>query len=448
MINLSMLVSVKYRLVSFFVKNLSAVAFPIAIVKAYGAGINGDVQLLIATTAYLGLLDSGMTISALNRGEAQSSSHQENPASILRNQIKSSKKIVFIGIAIASIIIFWASSKDILGSTILFAGSLLAAISVLEVALTPFKYHLYSYGLANAVEKREALLSTACAFALSIFSVLILFGFVPLVFGLPIGLILLRADRAISGVASLSDLQAIIAVRNANKTPFKQPNPKPKKLSPYSHQVIPNEDRAWIFSLQILAMLNWSTDLFLIKLVGGATAVSDYSIYIKLFMLPAALVSLAYPVIQSAVSQGKLKVVQFSFLVRVSWVFIVVAGSSMAVTSNYLFKEFPFLINVIGLTEPPSLYLLACFSFYCVLFVVARLYAPVANGLRLFRYQVIVCLIFLPLNLSLSLLLGKYYGLQVVGVVGATCLTMALTSCFIVPRKILGSLALPSNIGV
>ena len=92
MTNFAMLASIKYRLISFAVKNISAVAFPIAIAKAYGAGVNGEVQLLIATTAYLGLLDSGMTISALNRGETQGNSPQEHPTSILRKQIISSKR--------------------------------------------------------------------------------------------------------------------------------------------------------------------------------------------------------------------------------------------------------------------------------------------------------------------------------------------------------------------
>ena len=118
----------------------------------------------------------------------------------------------------------------------------------------------------------------------------------------------------------------------------------------------------------------------------------------------------------------------------------------MTVTSNFLFSEFPFVINLIGLSKPPSVYLLACFSFLCALSFVGGLYAPVANGLRLFKYQVIACLIFLPLNLSLSVLLGKYYGFQIVGIVGATCLTLAFVSCFLVPVKVLANLSLYSRI--
>lgn len=432
--------ALKYRFVSYAIKFISSIAFPVAIAKTYGSIVNGDVQLLIAGTSYLSLLDSGMTINALNRRgtRGDSDSHQETAENTLRYQLKSSKQILFIGICIASSLLVFAGWNHVINTELLFSGSLLAAVAILEIAVTPFKYCLYSYGLAGTVEKREAWMSTLSTAALLTWSLLILAGLLPLVVGLPIGLILLRSDRVASGLTSLGDLLTITNSSN-DKINLRQTLQAP--VVNKNVQGNDGQDRVWISALQILALLNWSIDIFLIKFISGTSAASDYSIYSKFFMIPVTIATLSSPVIQSAVSQGKLKPERFALLANCSWPFMIFMTIAVTEILNHIFATFPFLPRSIGLTTNPSVYLLGSFCFLCILSMVSGFYAPVANGLRLFKYQAIVSAIFLPLNILLSWFLGSYFGFGMVGVIGSTCLAMAITSCLMVPRKIVKHLS-------
>jgi hypothetical protein len=425
--------ALKYRFVTYAIKYISSIAFPIAIAKTYGSIVNGDVQLLIAGTSYLGLLDSGMTINALNRGGTRGDSPQKRAENTLRYQLNSSKQILFIGFCIASTLLLFAGWNHVISVDLLFAGSLLAAVAILEIAVTPFKYYLYSHGLAATVEKREAWMSTLSTAALLTWSLLILAGFLPLVVGLPIGLILLRSDRVASGLTSLGDLLSI-----ANSSDDKITLRQAVQVPVVNRNIHGNEgqDRLWISALQILALLNWSADMFLIKFIVGSSAVSDYSIYSKFFMIPVAIATLASPVIQSAVSQGKLKPDGFALMANCSWPCIIFITIAFAAILNQIFAMFSLLPGSLGLTSNPSVYLLVGFCCLSMLSVVSGFYAPIANGLRLFKYQVIVSAIFLPSNILLSLFMGSSLRLGMLGVIGATCFTMAITSCFMVPKKI------------
>ena len=426
--------AIKYRAISFAVKYASSVALPIAIAKTYGTTVNGDVQLLIAATGYLGLLDSGMTISALNRGGIQSDDPKGNINNILILQSKSSLKIFVLGICISVVLLFAASWNRLISASLLFGGSFLAMAAILEIATTPFKYHLYSYGLAGTVEKREAFLSMLSTLILFVWSMLILAGQLPLLVGLPIGLILLRADRVVSGLASLLQLKSLAKI-TTNNSRFTN---KREDLFPIRSDS--NDDRfkrVWISALQVLAILNWSVDIFLIKFIVGAAAVSDYSIYSKLFLFPIAIVTLAYPVIQSSVSQGRLNSARFALFVKAFWPCILGSTTLAVLCCHNILSAFPSLPSKLGLSTNPSIYLIISFCYLSVLSTVSGFYAPIANGLQLFKWQVIISTIFLPSNLILSWFLGSRCGLGMVGVIAATCLTMTVTSSILLPREII-----------
>jgi len=434
---LTSLSAIKYRIFSFSVKYVSSVAFPIAIARAYGPTVNGDVQLLIAATGYLGLLDSGMTISALNRAGMHVDDAKDNARSILQLQTRSSVKMFSIGIFIAGGLILAAGWNHWIGTSLLFGGALLALTAILEIAVTPFKYHLYSYGLAASAEKRETFLSIISTLALLLWSILILIGQIPLLFGLPIGLILLRADRVASGMASLRDLQSL-AVLSSNNNSFR--NGKKPQYPSQRNQNGERRNRLWISALQVLAVLNWSADIFLIKFIVGSSAVSDYSIYSKLFLFPVAIAALANPVIQSAVSQGRLNSARFALFTRASWLCILGATTLIVLVCQNIVFSFPLLTSRIGISSNPSVNLIITFSYLSMLTTVSGFYAPIANGLQIFRYQVGISAIFLPSNIFLSWLLGSRCGLGMVGILAATCFTMTITSCIVMPNQILKSL--------
>lgn len=426
--------ALKYRFISFLLRCASFIVFPIAIAKTYGSIVNGDVQLLIAGASYLSLLDSGMTINALNRGGCLDSSPQKKAEDTLFHQLKSSIHIFFVGFCIASFLLLFVGWNHLISGNLLFTGSLLAVISILEIAVTPFKYHLYSHGFAWSVERREAWMSILSTVALVIWSFLILAGFLPLVIGLSIGLILLRSDRVASGLASLHDLLSIVNSTVNNITLRKA---VAKSVLYRNKQGNDRKDRAWISALQILTLLNWSVDIFLIKFIVGSAAVSDYSIYSKFFMIPVAIAALSSPVIQSVVSNGKLKAEHFSLLANFSWLFIIIATITIVIILDKLLSVFPFLPQSVGLASNPSIYLLTSFCYLSMLSVVSGFYAPIANGLQLYRYQVVISSIFLPSNILLSLLMGSGFGFGMMGVIAATCLTMSITSCIMVPREII-----------
>ena len=255
-----------------------------------------------------------------------------------------------------------------------------------------------------------------------------------LLIALPIGLVLLRADRVASALACLRDLQSFAKLPVSNDT--SQYGIKGQ----YSIQSIYNDDRhnrLWISALQVLALLNWSADIFLTKLIVGAAAVSDYSIYSKFFMLPVAIAALANPVIQSAVSQGRLNYSRFALIFKVSWPIIFAATALIVLFFERIVSALPSLPIGIGLSTNPSIYLLTSFCYLSVLSTISGFYAPVANGLQLFRYQVKISTIFLPSNVFFSWLLGSRCGFGMVGILAGTCLTMTITSCIMVPKEIL-----------
>jgi O-antigen/teichoic acid export membrane protein len=201
-----------------------------------------------------------------------------------------------------------------------------------------------------------------------------------------------------------------------------------------------NYARVWISALQVLALLNWSTDLFMIRILLGASAVSDYSILSKFFMMPSVLAALSSPVIQSAVVQGRLKAYLFRQLASYSWLLIISSSILLSSSSIFLFTSSRSAASIIGLSEPPQHLVLLAFSFLSLLSVFAGLYAPVANALGLFKPQVMIAMILLFGNILLSWFLAGPCGLGVAGVVGATALSMAVSSCSIVPVLILKQL--------
>ncbi len=424
-----------YRIFSYALKFLSAISLPIAIAEGYGAMVNGQAQLIIAGTAYLGLLDSGMTITAINSGGGEKKEFGgKNYPRILTNQNKATIRVVVIGSIVTALLIVICHRNNILSTPVSYGALTLSLTAVIEIALTPYKYLLYSEGKARTAEKREAYLCTGGAFLLVIWSLLIYTDKIPETIGLVIGFLLLRGDRVISGLVSFLEFRKIVLRDSRLDSPR---NSTHRELEDAICSNSRTNDRVWITLLQIFALLNWSADTFLVRFFVGLRAVSDYSIYYKFFMVPSTLALIASPVIQSAVYTDILSRSKFSTLFKLSLPFIFTVSSCLLGATIALINVHPRIYPALGLTSEPTISLLASFSIMSGLSVVAGVYAPIANGLRIFKYQAALSALFLPMNVLLSWFFTQELSLGIAGVVTATNITMAVTSCTLVPLRIM-----------
>ena len=423
----------KYRVLAFALKFIATTAFPIALAKAYSAEINGQAQLLIAAIGYLNLLDTGMSISAINHGKLLGSGSQSVQAKlVLIKQGIASKRIFVFGSLLSSLLLWQALSHELVNNQLVIGAVVLAFVALIEISTTPFKYFLYSFGRAKSSEKREVLIGLIVTPALLISSLAIYLGHVPLTIGFVMGCFLLRADRAISGLMSLREInslagfnrhafEGLLADQNKNK----------------DHSSSQDEGRVWISALQVIAMLNWSTDIFLIQILLGSAAVSDYSIYSKFCAIPITLISIAGPAIQLATVKATLDIKKIKKLIFFSWPAIILLSLVLTFFARELFRDLPLLAVWTGLSVTPVTALIVSFSMLTVLSSLAAIYAPIANGLSLFRFQFICSAIFAPLNLLLSWFLATQAGLGFTGIILATVIAMAVTSCSLVPMSIL-----------
>lgn len=424
----------KYRLLAFALKFTATTAFPIALARAYSAEINGQAQLLITAIGYLGLLDTGMSISAINHGKSHSSGNQgEQAAAVLTKQGIASKRVFVFGLLLSSLLFWQIISHGWVNSQLIIGAVVLALVALIEISTAPFKYFLYSFGRAKSSEKREVLASLVITPVLLMSALAIYQGHVPLIIGFMIGGLLLRADRAISGLMSLREIKSLakseLYTFKASFAQYAKDNAKS-----YASQ---DAGRAWISALQVIAILNWSTDIFLIQIFLGPSAVSDYSIYSKVCAIPITLISIASPAIQLAISKATLDAKKIKQMIYFSWPAILFLSFILAFFARELFRALPLLAVWTGLSASPPAALIASFSMLTVLSSVAAIYAPIANGLNLFRFQFICSAVFAPLNLVLSWFLATHARLGITGIILATVIAMALTSCTLVPMAIL-----------
>jgi hypothetical protein len=424
----------KYRVLAFALKFIATTAFPIALAKAYSAEINGQAQLLIAAIGYLNLLDTGMSIGAINHGKLLGSGSQSVQAKlVLIKQGIASKRIFVFGSLLSSLLLWQALSHELVNNQLVIGAVVLAFLALIEISTTPFKYFLYSFGRAKSSEKREVLIGLIVTPALLISSLAIYLGHVPLTIGFIMGCFLLRADRAISGLMSLREINSLAGFNRYAFEGLIADQDKNKA----NHSSSQGEDRVWISALQVVAMLNWSTDLFLIQILLGPAAVSDYSIYSKFCAIPITLISIAGPAIQLATVKATLDVKKIKKLIFFSWPAIILLSLVLTFFARELFRALPLLAVLTGLSATPGTALIVSFCMLTVLSSLAAIYAPIANGLSLFRFQFICSAIFAPLNLLLSWFLATQAGLGFSGIILATVIAMALTSCSLVPVAIL-----------
>jgi hypothetical protein len=424
----------KYRVLAFALKFIATTAFPIALAKAYSAEINGQAQLLIAAIGYLNLLDAGMSIGAINHGKLLGSGSQSVQAKlVLIKQGIASKRIFIFGSLLSSLLLWQALSHELVNNQLVIGAVVLAFVALIEISTTPFKYFLYSFGRAKSSEKREVLIGLIVTPALLISSLAIYLGHVPLTIGFIMGCFLLRVDRAISGLMSLREVNSLAGF---NRHAFEGLLADQDK-NQANHSSSQDEGRVWISALQVIAMLNWSTDIFLIQILLGSAAVSDYSIYSKFCAIPITLISIAGPAIQLATVKATLDIKKIKMLIFFSWPAIILLSLILIFFARELFRALPLLAVWTGLSATPATAVIVSFSMLTVLSSLAAIYAPIANGLSLFRFQFICSAIFAPLNLLLSWFLATQAGLGFSGIILATVIAMAVTSCSLVPMAIL-----------
>jgi len=424
----------KYRLLSFALKFIATTAFPIALAKAYSAEINGQAQLLITAIGYLSLLDAGASIGAINHGKWHSSGNQgEQAAAVLAKQGIASKGILIFGLLVSSLLFWQIILHRLVNSGLIIGAVVLTLVALIEVSTTPFKYFLYSFGRAKSSEKREVLAGLIVTPALLMSALAIYLGHVPLTIGFMIGGLLLRADRAISGLMSLREIKSMANSEDYTLNFSLDQHDKNNEKSYASQDV----ERGWISALQVIAILNWSTDIFLIQIFLGPSDVSDYSIYSKICAIPITLISITGPTIQLAMANATLDTKKIRRMIYFSWPAILLFGFIVTFIARELFRVLPLLVVWTGLSASPPTALIASFSMLTVLSSLAAIYAPIANGLNLFRLQFICSTVFAPANIVLSWFLATQARLGIAGVIFATVIAMSLTSCFIVPMAIL-----------
>ena len=375
-----------------------------------------------------------MSIGAINHGKLLGSGSQSVQAKlVLIKQGIASKRIFVFGSMLSSLLLWQALSHELVNDQLAIGAVVLAFVALIEISTTPFKYFLYSFGRAKGSEKREVLLGLIVTPALLISSLAIYLGHVPLTIGFTIGCFLLRSDRAISGLMSFLEINSLAHFDHVALEGLLADQDK-NNANLSSSQ---DSGRVWMSALQVIAVLNWSTDIFLIQLFLGPSAVSDYSIYSKFCAIPITLISIAGPAIQLATVKATFGAKKIKKLIFFSWPTILFLSLILTFFARELFRTLPLLAVWIGLSAAPVIALIVSFSMLTVLSSFAAIYAPIANGLSLFRFQFICSTIFAPLNLLLSWFLATQARLGFSGIILATVIAMAFTSCSLVPMAIL-----------
>ena len=169
---------------------------------------------------------------------------------------------------------------------------------------------------------------------------------------------------------------------------------------------------ALFFILQIAALVSYQTDVLVVSHFLTPTAVTEYSVTLKLFSLPAMLLSFFFvgmwPAYSDALARNdKLWIADFF------WRSLKLSLLANTILSLFLFFAGTWIINIWtnGVVRP-SYELLVGMVFWGILNAFGGNLATLLNGLHIIRFQIKLSVLAAVSNIILSILLVKSIGIS------------------------------------
>jgi O-antigen/teichoic acid export membrane protein len=190
------------------------------------------------------------------------------------------------------------------------------------------------------------------------------------------------------------------------------------------------------FVLQMAVAVGYTSNVIVAAQVIGPTAVAEYTVATKLFLIPTTLITLAlmplWPAYREAITRGDSRWARLTFRRSLQLVFAIGIPSSvvLVVLSDPLIRLW------VGNAVQPSFLLIAGVGTWTVISGVANAFAMLLNGAQVIRFQVIIASIMAVSNIVLSILLTQRIG--VAGVVWGSVIALSVLEliplAFYLPR--------------
>jgi O-antigen/teichoic acid export membrane protein len=178
------------------------------------------------------------------------------------------------------------------------------------------------------------------------------------------------------------------------------------------------------FVLQISGLIAFQSDNLVIAHYLGANEVGVYAVTLKLFSIPAILVSFylnaIWPAYTEANSRGDKEWVLIAFYraLRFSAIIIIPMSSIILIFGKWLIEKW------VGPSIEPSWSLLIGLYIWSILTIFGGNFAALLNGLNVLKFQMIVSISMAIVNLILSIFLVKLVGIS--GVVWGSVFSLVL----------------------
>ncbi|MBI3745848.1 MAG: oligosaccharide flippase family protein [Chloroflexi bacterium] len=187
-------------------------------------------------------------------------------------------------------------------------------------------------------------------------------------------------------------------------------------LRPARHEVRPVVARSLLrvglmfLILQLAVAIAFTSNSVIIAAMIGPTAVAEYAVVSKLFLIPALMVSLAlgplWPAYREALSRGDAPWVRRTF--RRSILLSLTVGGS--VSAALIVLGLPLITIWVGSSVTPSFGLVLAVGIWTTLSAVGTAVAMLLNGAQIMRFQVVAAIVMAMANVLLSIALTSRLG--------------------------------------
>jgi len=164
--------------------------------------------------------------------------------------------------------------------------------------------------------------------------------------------------------------------------------------------------------LQLAVAVAFTSNTVIIAAIIGPSAVADYTVVAKLFMIPTLLVGFAigplWPAYREALSRGDVDWVRRTFR-RSIWLSLSVAGVISAVLVGI---GLPLIAAWVGTAVQPSFGLVLAVGVWTTLSAVGTAISMLLNGAQVMRFQVITAILMATANILLSIALTSRIGVS------------------------------------
>jgi len=184
------------------------------------------------------------------------------------------------------------------------------------------------------------------------------------------------------------------------------------------------------FLIQIAAVILYTTDNMIITQLFSPAEVTPYNIahrYFGVLMMGFTIIVAPYwSAATEAYAKGEYGWIKHSVrkLVRI-WVLVAIALLIMLIFSNKVYHVW------LGEKVRIPFVLSAAWAFFIAIQALNTIFIQIINGTGKVKLQMIIGAIGAVINIPLSILFAKYFGLGVVGVIGATIFTQLLAIGFV-----------------